>query len=129
MQKSGIKSKCRKCGKDMPVEDFVLDYVYKMMVCSNCSRERRAREGVKAELKDKKKEKAEEKPAGWDMEDAYLEKAHKMKIGNSVKVERVDDDRVKYTCPKCSYEFLYNIVRKTPGRCPYCSNDIMRINL
>jgi len=34
--------KCRRCGRDAPANEFTVDYVYKMAVCANCVRERKA---------------------------------------------------------------------------------------
>lgn len=39
---NGVKINCRKCGQPSESDKFILDPVYKMMVCPNCSRERKS---------------------------------------------------------------------------------------
>ncbi len=123
-----ITAKCKNCEKNVNVSDFILDPHYKMMVCSRCSKARSAqeyatkKEVVKPEIK-------EVKPAGWDMEDEYLEKAHRAKTKSEdvVEVNRLEGNRVKYTCPKCNYGFSYDMVRNSPSRCPYCCSDVFKV--
>jgi len=119
-----IKAKCRKCGKEVPVDDFVLDHVYKMMVCRDCSNERQKREPP---LISRPVKRDQSKPAGWDQEDEYLARAYKAKKTGSVGVTKIDNERVRYTCPKCKFSFAYNIVTKRPPRCPFCNNMIGKI--
>ena len=134
-KEEGIKVICKKCGRRAMSNEFALDHVYRMMVCPLCVKERKTSEMVHAEVKkmeeDRKKQKAQEKekPAGWDAEDDYLERMHKMKMKTSVKVERVDDSRVKYQCPKCKYNFIYDRAARRPQACPYCSSEIGKIIL
>jgi Zn finger protein HypA/HybF involved in hydrogenase expression len=130
-----FRVKCKKCGRPAKPNEFVLDAEFRMMVCPNCIREKRAKHEVYAELnamKQAKKaaegeERKEEKPLGWDHEDDILEKAAKMKLKNSVKVEQIDDNHVKYSCPKCKYKFAYDTVRKMPKNCPYCSSELFKM--
>ena len=125
-----LKVKCKRCGGLAKPEEFVLDYEYKMMVCPSCVKERRKKKEVHDELQAQKQKVQKEqvqKPAGWDGEDEYIERMHRTKIMGTVKVEKVDEEKVRYKCPKCSYTFLYNIVKKTPVSCPYCSADIYKI--
>jgi DNA-directed RNA polymerase subunit RPC12/RpoP len=103
--------------------EYVLDPFYRMMVCPACVKDRRMRENVHKEVDSLKKE----KPAGFDKEDEYLERTYKEKMKQTVVVEKFSENKVKYKCPKCSYEFLYDTIRKTPGRCPYCATDILRM--
>jgi len=130
-----IKVKCKRCGRSSKAEEFVLDSDFRMMVCQNCIKEKKMKNEVydelskKKELKKGKIEEVEKKPAGWDKEDEYLERTQKMRMKEMAQVERVDDEKVKYKCPKCSYKFLYNSIKKIPGRCPYCNSDIARFRL
>jgi DNA-directed RNA polymerase subunit RPC12/RpoP len=126
-----VKVKCRKCGKETKSDEFVLDPVYKMMVCRDCVKERRMNESMAAKQKvqeeNKVKHEAEEKrerPAGWDSEDSEIERAYSQKQGNKPKVEQIDSEKVKYTCTKCKYEFVYNTYKQMPARCPYCSTPV-----
>ncbi len=61
------------------------------------------------------------------MEDEYLDRAYKRNMQETVIVEKIDDYKVKYTCPKCNYKFQYDITKKYPARCPYCDAQIARI--
>ncbi|PIN86039.1 hypothetical protein COV19_06825 [Candidatus Woesearchaeota archaeon CG10_big_fil_rev_8_21_14_0_10_44_13] len=129
-----MRVKCRQCGRYAKTNEFVLDHGYKMMVCPACVKDRKLREDVHREVdaqrQAKKKEGMEEvaeKSAGWDKEDEYLNKLHAAKMKNTVKVEYVTDDKVKYTCAKCSYKFIYDMTRKMPPGCPYCGTGIMKM--
>jgi len=124
-----IKVKCRKCGRQAKPEEFILDPFYGMMVCPLCVKERKNKDRIHREIETMKNEKKEEdvkRPADYDSDDIYLEKAYKTKMMNTVKVDRVGEDKVRYTCPKCSYTFEYNTARNIPGRCPYCSAEIKK---
>ncbi len=141
MTSLGIKAKCKHCGQDAPVESFTLDPVYRVMVCASCSRERRAKEsGAQAKGKGasslgssgssvQKETPTVKKPAGWDVEDEYLEKMAKVTAKPSVDVQRIDHEKVKYTCPKCRYAFIHNTVRNQPSRCPYCASDVVKFRI
>lgn len=135
MPPSGIRAKCRRCGKESPVDEFILDPVYKVMVCVACVKERRLKENMASKLKEKKKDissgadkealEARSKPKGWDSEDEYLERAYKQKIKNRAQAVTIDRETVKYECPKCKYSFVYNVLKKIPSRCPYCGSEIL----
>ena len=131
-----IRVMCKNCNKASPMEDFALDNVFRMIVCKNCTKARRLRENVHAEVAKQKEERMakgaadeEEKPPGWDKEDEAINRAYRQKMAETVKVERADQNRVKYSCPKCKYKFLYNIERRTPSSCPYCGAGISRMQL
>jgi DNA-directed RNA polymerase subunit RPC12/RpoP len=124
-----VKVKCRRCGKEVRPEEMVLDYVYRMMVCPSCVKERKTGEQVKKELKQQGIIKEKPKPAGWDAEDDYLERVQQEREKSTIKVQKVDSDHVKYQCVKCKYSFLYNVTRKTPAVCPYCSTPIYRFRV
>ncbi|MBN2053116.1 hypothetical protein JW756_06435 [Candidatus Woesearchaeota archaeon] len=129
-----VKVKCKRCGREAKSDEFVLDPVYKMMVCRDCVKERRMNEfsAAKAKQREEAKIKMEEqikkeKPAGWDAEDAEIERAFKAKQAAAPKIERIDDANVKYTCKKCKYQFKFNVLNRMPGRCPYCGGSIQGI--
>jgi DNA-directed RNA polymerase subunit RPC12/RpoP len=119
-----IQAKCKKCGRQANAEAFVLDYDFKMMVCPQCIKEKR----LKKEVRDELAKEANKHTPGWDSEDEYLERTYKSKVNASVKVTKLDDEKVRYKCPKCNYEFIYDIDRKVPGRCPYCTEDIHELS-
>lgn len=127
------KVKCRQCGRFAPINDYRLDPVFGKMVCSACIKERRMREDVHREVnaqrqaKKKGMEEVAEKPAGWDIEDEFLSKVYASKMKNTVQVEHISGDKVKYKCPKCAYKFIYDTGRKMPPGCPYCGTGIGKI--
>jgi hypothetical protein len=125
-----VKVKCKKCNRDAKSDEFILDPVYKMMVCKECVKERKLAEitAKKAQVAEVQKAKAEEQkkqmPPGWDSDDAEIERAYQKKQGEQVTIQRIDDDKVKYTCKKCKYAFTYSFSQKRPGRCPYCATPV-----
>ncbi|MEM4259966.1 MAG: hypothetical protein QXG00_01915 [Candidatus Woesearchaeota archaeon] len=128
MPVSTIKSKCRRCGKEAPSDSFILDPVYGMMVCQNCVNERRSKSfSVKktGNVEDVKSDESP-KPKGWDADDELLEKSYRQKIESYVKVQKIDSEKVKYTCPKCKYQFVYNLDKNLPSKCPYCNMAIQK---
>jgi Zn finger protein HypA/HybF involved in hydrogenase expression len=127
-----VRIKCKKCGRDAKSDEFILDPVFKIMVCKECVKERKigeveqkklaAQEAVRAARHEEQKKSM---PAGWDHEDAEIERAYNRKMSDrEAFVERIDDDRVKYTCKKCKYSFTYYTSQKRPLRCPYCSTAV-----
>ncbi len=127
----GVKIKCRNCGRDADSSEFVLDPGFRMVVCPNCVRERKAKSiasGIRgqSELRESQKEEPHEpsRPPGWDAEDEYLQRFAKAKTKSTIRAQRIDEEHVKFNCPKCGYEIKYNTVKKTPARCPYCSTGI-----
>lgn len=126
-----VKVKCKRCGREFKSDEFTLDPVYKMMVCKECVRERKNEEFRTKKTQQKEAAKVvqetqikKEKPAGWDAEDAEIERAYKAKQTALPDVERIDNQRVKYKCKKCKYEFVFNVLTRVPGRCPYCGAGI-----
>ena len=117
-----VKAKCKHCGKDAASDQFRLHYQLRMMVCPACysgkptPAQQAAREVVNPSH-----------PPGWDKEDEYLEKTQRARMKETVIVRKVGDSRVKYKCPKCNYQFLYDMDKKTPTVCPYCSSNIYKI--
>jgi len=129
-----VKAKCKRCGREFKSDEFVLDPVYKMMVCRECVKERKMNEfsAVKTKQREEAKVAMEaqvkrEKPAGWDSEDAEIERAFKAKQASTPKIEKIDNESVKYTCKKCKYQFVFNFLKRVPGRCPYCGESIQGV--
>lgn len=125
-----IGVKCRRCGQNAKSEEFTLDPVYKMMVCPNCVKERKmsamvqkkqAQDAVRTQ---KIEEQRKQMPPGWDSEDIEINRSYSEKQSNRPVIERIDDDRIKYTCKKCKYAFTYYTTQGRPGRCPYCSTAV-----
>jgi len=128
-----IKVKCKKCGKDAKSDEFILDPIYKMMVCRECVKERRMndlaasnrakQDAKKVEMEAQQKR---ERPAGWDPSESEIERAYAAKQSQRSKIEQIDSERIKYTCPKCKYEFVINVTKKS-SRCPYCATPIQGV--
>ena len=55
---------------------------------------------------------------------AEIERTFKSKQSQTARVERIDNENVLYTCPKCKYEFKFNVLKRSPGRCSYCGAEI-----
>jgi DNA-directed RNA polymerase subunit RPC12/RpoP len=133
MDYKSIKVKCRNCGKEYPADQFVLDHVYKMMVCPQCVKDRQKKEyALKSKTGQAEEEPEQKKPSGWDKEDEYIEKAYKEKQSrqsNSPVFEEIDRDKIKYKCSKCGYKFVYNRLSKTPSKCPYCMTEVYSFSI
>ncbi|MFH1505592.1 MAG: hypothetical protein ABIE94_01230 [archaeon] len=128
-----IRVPCKRCGKLASANNYVLDPDYKLMVCPQCVKEKKEKERVRTELakqkEEKGKEKIKDKPAGWDIEDEYLEKLYKKRDEIKVDIKKIDADKVRYTCPKCKYVFVYNKATNFPSLCPYCKTRIFTFKL
>ena len=120
----GIKVKCRNCGKEADSDSFKLHYKYRMMVCPDCFSGRTERE-----RQQKEKIKIVNKPAGWDLEDEYLEKYKKLKERQAMKFKKVPGtSQIECTCSDCKFSFKYNPFKRRPKHCPFCSKEIPRMN-
>jgi hypothetical protein len=125
-----VKVKCKRCGREAKSDEFFLDPVYKLMVCRECVKERRMndmntkKQALTAEKAKVVEEQKKQMPAGWDAEDAEIERAYTQKQDSQPILQRIDDDRVKYLCKKCKYSFTYYTSQKRPGRCPYCGTSV-----
>ena len=127
---SGIRAVCKRCGKSVQADKFVLDSVYKMMVCPFCVKERKDKINAERFSQERRKEEQEmmeemkTRPAGWDAEDEYLERLSRKKEQERVDFETIDKERVKCACPKCRYRFVYNTISRSPATCPYCGTKL-----
>ncbi len=120
----GVKAQCRICKKEALADQFKYHHQYQMLVCPNCF------SGRTSSQQEKKVEEAK-KPAGWDMEDVYLEKmSHMKKQQNQVSFTKIPGtDLIKLTCQHCKYPFKFDVPNKSPRTCPYCDWEIPRIKL
>ncbi|PIZ51627.1 hypothetical protein COY27_02840 [Candidatus Woesearchaeota archaeon CG_4_10_14_0_2_um_filter_33_13] len=129
----GVKAKCKNCGNSVPADQFKLHYSLKMMVCPNCfngkttpSTVTNSPNKVAGKIVDEKKV---AKPAGWDKEDEYLDKFHRSKVKEVPQFRKiVGTGQVECTCRNCKYTFKYDPFRKRPKSCPYCNEEIPRLN-
>lgn len=134
-----IRVKCKRCGRLSPANEFVIDHINKVMVCAACAKGAKpATPTTLSELAVRNKPtvlKARipapsapiapakkvvvDDPEEEKMAAAYNEK--KAKLGA---YPRIDDEKVRYRCGKCGYQFPYNKVKQTPAKCPYCAYQI-----
>ncbi len=140
---NGVKARCKNCNGEAPADQFKLHHGFKMMVCPACYTgknktvkdavgQREAGPAGLAEARESKPRPSEPlKPAGWDKEDEYLERAARMrKQQTQAQFAPVEGTEfVKYACQHCKYNFRYNPVKKIPATCPYCDFDIPRVKL
>ncbi|MBW3003547.1 hypothetical protein KY328_05030 [Candidatus Woesearchaeota archaeon] len=127
-----IHVKCRRCGKTAPASEFVLDHVYRLMVCPHCVKERKNSEAKKTKIVEPENKISvfRNRPPGWDEDDEYLERAQREKqiALSSVRRElQVHGDKVNYKCFKCKYVFVYNKAKHYPNVCPNCGSGIINI--
>ncbi len=118
-----VRAKCKRCGKQDDSTTFVLDSVYKVMVCRDCVKERKEKENM-AKEKEEALKTGGQKPAGWDSDDEYISKKYSMNKVDEPQVQRINSTKVKYTCKKCKYTFVYDEERETPKICPYCGKTV-----
>lgn len=110
----GVLTKCKRCGKSSLSTEFVLDPVYKTMVCRNCVKERQA--GETPSVTPLKAAQTAGKPRVTNKitnTPTALESA-KEHISASSTVKR------KKRCSKCGYEYPYNAEKNYPLNCPNC---------
>ncbi|MDP3733702.1 MAG: hypothetical protein Q8R37_00585 [Nanoarchaeota archaeon] len=112
---------CKVCNRSAPADQFKLHYKWRQVVCPRCQS---GKEPVKQEVKVEPP-----KPAGWDQDDEYLEKASRQrKVETQAQFSKIaGSNLVKCKCFSCKYDFKYDPVRKTPYSCPYCNADIPKL--
>jgi Zn finger protein HypA/HybF involved in hydrogenase expression len=124
------KTVCKKCGRSAPSDQFVLDPIYKTVVCPLCIKDHKKARGqdqVNQGVEEIKQQRTNQKPVGWDQTDEYLEKVMSQKSsGPQIQYERISEDRIKCVCPKCNYKFIRDIYKKFPNSCPYCNTLIFK---
>ncbi len=124
-----IRVTCKKCGRSVPSDQFVLDHINKMMVCQTCARTPNKPsptippQPLKGPLPkpipfDKKH------IPGYDKDDERLELLYQEKKNKMGKFKKLSEDKIKYQCSKCKNQFPFNIVRRTPLKCTYCGFDV-----
>jgi len=117
-----VKVRCRNCDGEAYSDEFKLDNLKGVMVCPNCS----TRPSPKIIEKEVEENGVDDKPAGWDEVDEYLEKAYREKQNKQPDVLKSEDgsDYVQCVCRKCQYGFRYNTVKKWPHSCPSCGREV-----
>ncbi|MDD5178269.1 MAG: hypothetical protein PHT54_03255 [Candidatus Nanoarchaeia archaeon] len=130
MAKERIMVKCRQCGRVAAADEFILDHVYKRMVCPECIKDRRAREQVHEEAKFVREEKLSRKiedkmPQRGTMQPVAKDQSFNPRM-EAVKEQPApaSNGKRRYTCSKCTFEFNYNTLTKVPSKCPYCKASV-----
>jgi hypothetical protein len=121
-----VKVICKRCGQQAEADSFKLHYEHKIMVCPDCFRGKSV-----VDKKEKEKKIEPVKPAGWDKEDEYLELYKKQKAREQQKVnfkKIPGSDHIKCKCNNCGFVFKYNPFKKIPLCCPYCNEEVPKIN-
>lgn len=132
---------CKNCGRYCEASSFVVDPFFGKLVCAQCSKERKqGKRGTsggpvvvtpgqkKEEQKVEVQKQQKDKPAGWDQEDEFLERASKTADPTPV-YHMIDNEHIMYKCTACGYKFKYSVTRKQPGVCPYCAAVIERFKV
>ncbi|MBI2668228.1 hypothetical protein HYX14_00120 [Candidatus Woesearchaeota archaeon] len=124
---SVVKARCKICGQEAPADSFKLHYQHKAMVCPNCYT---GKPSKSAETAVKNEPILPKKPAGWDADDDYLERAHRIrKQETAARFEPVPGTSlVKYNCHNCKYQFKYDPAKKQPHGCPYCNAEVPKVS-
>ncbi|MBU0665981.1 MAG: hypothetical protein ABIC91_08305 [Nanoarchaeota archaeon] len=110
---SDFKAVCRKCGKSVSSKNLVLDPYYKMVVCASCVADRRI------------KFKPQPSVSATNSKSATVVSGKtpiRNKVAEHSMIEKVDERKINYLCPKCKFSFVYNVVTNHPNKCPYCKN-------
>jgi DNA-directed RNA polymerase subunit RPC12/RpoP len=125
-----IRVKCKKCESLVDPNELVLDPIYTMMICKECVKERIMDEKVAGELIARKEASKDEKAMNPNNNcDDSPERSRDNELLGTVSADRIDEEKVKYKCPHCSYELVYNTVKNTPARCPYCAYNISKLKI
>ena len=122
-----VKATCKQCGQQAPADQFKLHHQFRMMVCPNCYTGKTQKQ---AEQKAKEAEKPK-RPAGWDADDEYLDRASRQKREQmDVQVSKIPGSSyVQYKCAHCKYSFKFNPDTRTPRTCPYCDTEVPKVRL
>jgi protein-arginine kinase activator protein McsA len=111
----GVLTRCKRCGKSSMSTEFVLDPVYKIMVCRNCVKERQAGEAppvTKSAVPLKASQPVEKSRVTNRITNTPEPAKEQTAAGSSVKRKR--------RCSKCGYEYPYNAEKNYPLNCPNC---------
>ena len=89
---------CRKCGNKVLSSSLKLDLDEKLMICSDCVKNKKIQKEIKEEVFHKKEENIETK------EEKY---------------------KIVHKCTSCSYKFKIDPETKIPRNCPYCNARVL----
>ena len=140
---NGVKAICKNCGNAAPADQFRLHNSLKLMVCQPCfigknqaksavgTNERTvvSNQPVRQQAPVAEKKPDQNRPKGWDAEDAYLEKMVAIrKQQTQAQFEKIPGtELVKCVCNGCKYLFRYNPVSRIPRTCPYCDVEVPKV--
>ena len=97
---------CKKCGNKSPSSTMKLDLDEGLMICPDC-------------VKNKKISK--------EIKETILNKPSSLSVKSTFQEER--PLKSMHKCNYCSYKFPINLETRKPKHCPYCSKEILALNL
>lgn len=89
---------CKKCGNKAPASSMKLDFDEKLMICSECIKNKKIHKEIKEEIFHKQ----ENKP-----------------------IEEAIQTKIVHKCISCGYKFKIDSETKTTRNCPYCSARVL----
>ncbi|MDD5254103.1 MAG: hypothetical protein PHG05_03290 [Candidatus Nanoarchaeia archaeon] len=120
--------KCRQCGRSAPANEFILDHIYRKMVCPMCIKDRHEKEKVHEEFRLERETKSQKsellKPESQAINLKKDFKLMQRPLQQEKPIEDKQNQKRRFKCTKCTFEFPYNPATKTPLRCPYCNYTI-----
>ena len=103
---------CKKCGNKAPASSLKLDLDLKMVVCSDCIKNKKIHKEIEDEVFHK--ENLSIKPLN-----------NQAQVHQSNQIQEPKSSKVGHKCTSCGYKFMINIDPKTPKNCPYCNSRVM----
>lgn len=93
---------CKKCGNKAPASSMRLDLDERLMICQDCTKNKKIHEEVKDKV------------------------FHKKAALNAGEGENWETPRkVAHKCNSCGYKFMINPETRRPGNCPYCNARVL----
>lgn len=131
-----IKAICKRCKRAAPASSFILDPVYKIVVCPDCVKERtrgkpKTPNATSADTIAKQPtmnsmakpftnmQRGSEEPVELKLSAEQPEQPKPIRLAKAA-----DASKVRYTCGKCKYKFTYSIEKKYPNTCPNCNSPV-----
>ena len=90
---------CKKCGNRVPSSSLKLDLDEKMVICSNCIKNKNIHKEIKEEIFHKRDEKSQ--------------------------FDDIKSNKVGHKCTSCGYKFMINPETRIPRNCPYCNARVL----
>jgi predicted Zn-ribbon and HTH transcriptional regulator len=129
----GVQVTCKHCGKQAFSTDFILDPVYKQMVCKNCVSERQLKEnpikpgtsGNTVALKSGSALAKQQSTAMVKQAQTSMIKQTPTPIAKTMPAQKIvatSGDKTRKKCGKCGFAYQYNAEKRYPPNCPNCGS-------